>query len=61
MTDRPGADHKREVAQCIRCDSDVPTDPLEGLTLTYNQERGAVKVCEDCVTVVKERNHWDQW
>jgi len=44
--------------QCIRCDAAVGTGVSGGLTLTYNQETGAVKVCEDCAAVVKERNMW---
>ncbi len=47
-----------DTTDCIRCDSEVPTDPGNGLDLTYNQEEGAVKACDDCAEIVKRRDYW---
>ena len=49
---------KVEITQCIRCDEEVSMAMGHGLTLTYNQETGAVKVCDECEEVVKRRDFW---
>lgn len=46
----------RETTECLVCDATVTKDPGDGLTLTFNQETGAVKVCDQCKPVVKERD-----
>jgi len=45
-----------ETTGCLRCDAPVPTGVGDGLTLTFNQETGAVKVCDECKSVVKDRD-----
>jgi hypothetical protein len=47
-----------EDTHCIRCDAQTTTYPGDGLTLTFNQETGAVKLCEDCADVAKQRDHF---
>jgi len=44
--------------RCIRCDAETTTYPGDGLTLTFNHETGAVKLCENCASVAKERDHY---
>lgn len=44
--------------KCIRCDAEVSTEFGNGLDLTYAQETGAVKACDDCDEVVKRRDYW---
>lgn len=48
-----------ETVKCIRCDEPVSTKPFEpGITLTFDQEAGAVRACEECEEIVEERDHW---
>lgn len=42
--------------KCIRCDNEIPADPIDSNTLTYNQETGFVYACDDCFDVIKGRN-----
>jgi len=51
-----------ETEQCIRCDDPVPVGPDAGLrdyyTLTFNHEKGAFPLCNDCFEAVEERDLW---
>jgi len=54
------------VEQCVRCDLELdvsvskPMPEWEYVKLTYNQERGALPICEDCFEGVRDRDLWDR-
>ena len=47
----------KDTTYCIICDTKVSTEPDDGLTLTFNQGTGAVKLCDDHKEVAKSRDY----
>lgn len=51
-----------DIKHCIRCDDKILIEvgnlSRGYISLTFNQEAGALPICRDCFEEVKERDMW---